>query len=160
MDRNRGGNEPGNKPGADTASAGQGAAEQARQKAGEALDQAQQKAGQVAGQVQQQARPRLEGQKEHAAHQVSAAAQALRQTGQQMREQGQGNVGQYADRGAEQIERLSGYLRDHDLDELINDAEQLARRQPALFLAGTFALGLLGARFLKSSRQRREARRM
>ena len=33
----------------------------------------------------------------------------------------------------------------------MHDAQRLARRQPALFVGGAFALGLLGARFLKSS---------
>jgi hypothetical protein len=36
----------------------------------------------------------------------------------------------------------------------MNDAQRLARRQPALFVGGAFAVGLLGARFLKSSAQR------
>jgi hypothetical protein len=35
----------------------------------------------------------------------------------------------------------------------VSEAEDFARRQPALFLGGAFALGLLGARFLKSSGQ-------
>jgi hypothetical protein len=35
--------------------------------------------------------------------------------------------------------------------ELIEDAQRFARRQPAVFLGLSFGLGLLGARFLKSS---------
>jgi hypothetical protein len=35
--------------------------------------------------------------------------------------------------------------------ELIGDVEQFARRSPALFLGGAFALGVLAARFVKSS---------
>ena len=34
---------------------------------------------------------------------------------------------------------------------MVTQVEQYARRQPAIFLGGAFALGLLGARFLKSS---------
>ena len=53
--------------------------------------------------------------------------------------------------------RSSGFserLKNKDVTELLNDAQRLARRQPALFVGGAFALGLLGARFLKSSRRR------
>ena len=35
--------------------------------------------------------------------------------------------------------------------ELLSDAQQLARRRPALFVGAAFAIGVLGARFLKSS---------
>jgi hypothetical protein len=68
-----------------------------------------------------------------------------------LREQDQDPIGQYADRAAEQVERFSGFLRERDADQLIGEAENLARRQPAVFLGGAFALGVLGARFLKAS---------
>ncbi len=121
-------------------------------------DRVKEKAEEAVGQVQQQAKPRLEGQKDRAAEQMNGLAQALRQTGQQLQAQDQGTMGQYVNRGAEQIERMSGYLRQHDVDDLIHDAERFAQRQPALFLGGALALGLLGARFVKSSRQRRALR--
>jgi hypothetical protein len=36
---------------------------------------------------------------------------------------------------------------------MVRNVEDFARRQPALFIGGAFMLGLLGARFLKSSAQ-------
>jgi hypothetical protein len=60
-------------------------------------------------------------------------------------------VAQVAEQAAERVERVSGYLREKDIDQLVREAEDFARRQPALFLGGAFALGVLGARFLKSS---------
>jgi len=42
-------------------------------------------------------------------------------------------------------------LNDQDISQLLKTTEQFARRQPALFLAATFALGFAGTRFLKSS---------
>ena len=38
------------------------------------------------------------------------------------------------------------------------DLENLARRQPAIVLGGALVLGLIGARFLKSSRRDRRLR--
>jgi hypothetical protein len=126
--------------------------DQAKETAGQVADQAQQAAGQVADQARQQVSSRLTGQKDRAAEGLGSVAQALRQTGQQLREQDQQAVTDYIDRAASQVERLSSYLQQHEIGQLVDDVEQFARRQPALFLGGAFVMGLLGARFLKSSR--------
>jgi hypothetical protein len=49
------------------------------------------------------------------------------------------------------MRNFSDQLRQKDVRELMSDVERFAQRQPTLFLGGAFALGLLGARFLKSS---------
>lgn len=61
-------------------------------------------------------------------------------------------LGRYTNMAAERLERISQTLRDRDVDELIVEAEDLARRQPALFIGTAMAAGFLMARFLKSSR--------
>jgi len=76
----------------------------------------------------------------------------LREAGRKLNEGEQsGDFGRYADRAAEQLERLSSYLKDHDLRGFVRDTETFARRRPDLFLGGTFLAGLALARFLKSS---------
>jgi uncharacterized protein YjbJ (UPF0337 family) len=125
---------------------------QVKETVGQVADQAQQAAGQVVDQARQQVSSRLTGQKERAAEGLTSVAQALRQTSQQLREQDQQAVTGYIESAASQVERVSNYLKHNDLGGLIDDVEQFARRQPALFLGGTFVLGLIGARFLKSSR--------
>jgi hypothetical protein len=60
------------------------------------------------------------------------------------------------DEAANQLERVSNQLRDKDVGELMQDAQQFARRRPAVFIGSAFAIGLLGARFLKSSRDRHD----
>ncbi|MGL4608394.1 MAG: hypothetical protein ACRCYY_01735 [Trueperaceae bacterium] len=57
----------------------------------------------------------------------------------------------YGERLEDWTRGLSDYLKTAKAGDLVRDAEQLARRQPALFLGGAFALGLIAARFLKSS---------
>jgi hypothetical protein len=125
--------------------------EQAKQQASQAMDQAQHKAGQLADQAKQQATSQLASQKQRATDSLGGVAQALRQTGQQLRQQDQGMIARYADQAAGQIERFSGFLRGKDMNQLIDETEQFARREPTLFLGGAFVLGVLGARFLKSS---------
>lgn len=119
----------------------------------EATDQAKEKAGQVTDQARQQVGSRLSGQKEQAAESLTSVAHALRLAGQQLREQDQVGATIYIDRAATQVEQFSSYLSNKGIGELVDDVERFARRQPALFLGGTFVLGLLGARFLKSSQQ-------
>jgi uncharacterized protein YjbJ (UPF0337 family) len=125
---------------------------QARATAGQIADEAQQRAGQAVDTARHQVASQVSSQKDRAAEGLGSVAQALRQTGQQLREQDQIGVTQYIDRAADQVDRISGYLGRRDVGQLVDDVEDFARRQPALFLGGAFVLGLLGARFIKSSR--------
>ena len=127
--------------------------DQAAQKAGDIADQAKQTVAQATDQAREQVTSRLDDQINRAAEGLGGVAQALRQASQQVQEQNQGAFRQYIDTAADQVERLSGYLRSNDLGQIVGQVEDFARRQPALFLGGAFALGLLGARFIKSSRR-------
>jgi hypothetical protein len=119
------------------------------------VDQAQQKAGQAVGQAQERAKTELDQQKGRAAEGLGSVAQALRTTGQQMRNQEYDAVAQYAEKIADQVDYFSRRLRDKDVDEIVSDVEDFARQQPALFVGGALALGFLVSRFVKSSGQRR-----
>lgn len=125
----------------------------------QAKDTAQQLAGQVKDQVGQRAESAFDQGKTRAADSLGSVAQTLRQATQQLRDQQQQGASQYVERAAEQMDRLSGYLRTADMHDIADRVEDAARRQPALFLGGVFALGLAGARFLKSSRQNESQQR-
>nr|UXE45863.1 hypothetical protein Hi04_10k_c5380_00015 [uncultured bacterium] len=91
-------------------------------------------------------------QKARAADSLGSVAQALRQSGDQLRSKDTGMpVGQYISTAADRVERLSDYLRRSTVSNMMGEVEQFARRQPAVFIGGALMLGLLGARFLKSS---------
>jgi len=105
----------------------------------------------IAGRVREQAAVQLSKQKDRATDGLGSVAQAVRDTTQHLRNHQHETVAEYAEKAARQIERLSEGLRNKDVGELLNDAQDLARRRPALFVGGAFAAGLLGARFLKSS---------
>ncbi|HMN29460.1 MAG TPA: hypothetical protein PKE45_15020 [Caldilineaceae bacterium] len=124
--------------------------DQAKQQVGEMTDQAKQKAGETFDQVKQQAQAKLDQQKQQAADQLSGVAGALRQTSHNL-ETEHNQLAQYADSFAEQVDKMSNYLRERDLSELFNDVSQIAKRQPELFVAGALAAGFLLGRFLKSS---------
>jgi hypothetical protein len=118
------------------------------------IDQAKETISNVASQAGDKVTSRLDSQKDRAADGLGSVVQALRQTGDQLREQNQATaVHEYISSAADQVERFADYLRSTNVSQMVNKAEQFARRQPALFLGGAFVLGLLGARFLKSSGQ-------
>jgi len=124
------------------------AKDQAKNLAGEAKDQAKE----VANQARDHVQTLVGQQKNQAADRLGSLAEALRETGRKLNEgQQAGDFGQYADRAAQQVERLSGYLRDHELRDFVRDTETFARRRPEVFLGGTLIAGLMLARFLKAS---------
>ena len=116
------------------------------------IDQAKQTVSQVASRAGNTVSSRLDAQKERAVEGLDGLVQAVRQTVDQLRQQDQNAaIPQYLNSAVTQVERMSGYLRSTDIRQMVREVEQYARRQPAIFLGGAFALGLLGARFLKSS---------
>jgi len=110
--------------------------------------------GGLMDQVRQGANSQLSSQKNKATDGIGTVAQAVRQTTQHLRDQKHETIARYVDEAANQLERVSNQLRDKDVGELMQDAQRFARRRPAVFIGSAFAIGLLGARFLKSSRER------
>lgn len=103
----------------------------------------------VAGQVEQ-ARERAESAKDDVARRIQRVAAQVRNAGETLRAD-DSLAASVADRASHSIEGLAGYVSRTDAQSFIRDAEQLARRQPALFFGGAFLLGLTAGRFLKSS---------
>ena len=107
--------------------------------------------GSIAGKVRERATAQLTVQKDRALDGLGGVAQAVRGTTQSLREQQHDTIAGYVEQAADQIERLSRNLKGKGVGELVSDAQRLARRQPALFVGSAIAIGLLGARFFKSS---------
>jgi hypothetical protein len=126
--------------------------EQTRQQMHDMTQQAKDAAGNLVNQARTQVKTQLSSQKEKAAESLGSVAEAIRQTGSQLREQDQPMpVGQYADRAADMVDQVAAYLRNQEIDQMVGQVEDLARRQPAVFLGTAFAIGFMAARFLKSS---------
>jgi uncharacterized protein YjbJ (UPF0337 family) len=120
------------------------------------LQQAKQTTSEVVGQVQQQAGSKIDRQKDEAAGELQKLAGAVRHLGDELgTAPEQGPIAHYAAeygrKAADGLDRLTNYLRTNDTKALVNELQNIGRRQPALMLGGAFLLGLAGARFLKSS---------
>lgn len=119
------------------------------------LQHAKNATGEIVSKVQEQAGTQINRQKDTAASQLSQVANAVRRIGENLPEQEAGPlgrfVGDYGNKAADGLERLSTYIREQDPKQLLNDVQNFGRRQPALMLGGAFLLGLAGARLIRSA---------
>ena len=134
-------------PGAPDRDATGGARAQIKDVKDQVVDQARQSFRQA----RDSAGSSLKESRQQAADRIGGFANAVRGTSERLRSDDQNRVADLTDSLADQVERLSSYMRDRDLADFRRDAENFARRQPAVAVGIALALGLLGARFLKSS---------
>lgn len=131
---------------------GGGAREQVRQAKDKVMDQART----TLRDARDRAGSTLSQSRQQAAEQIGGIGSAFRRTGESLRQEDQARFADVADNVARQMDRVADYLRDSDGRTIARDLENLARRQPALVFGGAFAIGLVAARFLKSSTPRYE----
>lgn len=115
-----------------------------------------QEGGGIINRVKESATAQLTNQKNRGTDALGRIAGAVRESTQKLRNERHDTIAGYVDQAANQLEKVSQRLKERDINELMSDMQRLARRQPAVFIGSAFALGLLGARFLKSSRPHRE----
>jgi len=106
------------------------------------------------GAARSRARSAFEHQQHRIADSIGSVAEALHQAANQLNEKNQDVAARYTDTAAERIEQFADSLRNRDVDELVNQAEQYARRQPEVFIGGAIAVGFVLARFLRTSGDR------
>jgi ElaB/YqjD/DUF883 family membrane-anchored ribosome-binding protein len=122
---------------------------------GEAVSGAQEQVQEKAQDVQQQASHRLRQQVDERSTQVgeqaTALAGALRRAGEQLEQDGDDQPARLVRQASQQLERVGGYLRDSDADQILGRVEDFARSRPWV-AGGIGALaGFMGSRFLKAS---------
>jgi len=112
--------------------------------------------GGIVNRVKESAVAQVSTQKDRGTDALGSVAQAVRSSTQRLRDEKHDTIAGYVDKAADQIENWSRRLKEKDVNELVTDVQRLARRQPAVFIGSAFALGLVGARFLKSSNQQND----
>ncbi|HET7472166.1 MAG TPA: hypothetical protein VFJ71_03475 [Candidatus Limnocylindrales bacterium] len=80
---------------------------------------------------------------------LDQVARAVRDSGDQLRTD-RPEIANVADTAAQRVEEIATYLRAHDAREILDEAERIARRQPALVVGGGLLLGLIAGRLLRS----------
>jgi hypothetical protein len=132
----------------------------AREQIREVKDQVVDQAKNTFQQARDRASSSLGESKSQMADQFGTVADALRRTTEHLRSEDQQRIAGLTETVARQVDQVANYLRTKDARAMKEDLENLARRQPALMLGGALVLGLIGARFLKSSERGRDARRI
>ena len=121
------------------------------------VEQAKQTVADVADQAKTQATQRVQSTvaqgKDRTARTLGAVAESLRSAGNDLRGRDEGMISQFIDRAADRASQIADHLNNRDPNALLDDVENFARREPAMFLGGAFVLGLVAARFIKSSRR-------
>ncbi len=137
---------------------GQSAATQMKEEAKGLASEAKQEVLGVASQAKDHVQNLVGERKDRAAEQLGGFAGSLREAARKL-EDGEGGataLGRYAQTAADQVDRVSQYLKARDLTTFVRDAETFARRHPDVFLGGTFIAGLILARFFKASERRHQ----
>ena len=88
---------------------------------------------------------------------MKTVADSFRQMGGQLRNTPEPNrltelTSDFTGKAAGTIDYVANYFERKDPREMLRDVEGFARRNPAIFFGTAFGLGLLAARFLKSSK--------
>jgi len=128
----------------------------AGQVAAEAKDQISQLAGQAKAQVAD-VTDKVKGvateQKELLAAQIGGVADSMQRVAADL-ESSNGSSAGYARMIADNAEKLSDTIREKDIDQLLNIAQDFGRKQPAAFMGAAALLGFAASRFLLASASR------
>jgi len=106
----------------------------------------------------EQARKSMEQGRTQLAERIRRLGSALRSSSESLKDKDQ-LVARYTERASDGFERAAKYVSSADLRDIVRDAEEFARRRPAVFFGGAFLIGLAAGRFLKSSARERESDR-
>lgn len=134
-----------------TSGSGQSSTDELKGKAQEVARQAKSKAQGVAQKLKTQSKQQLETGKDTAASTVEQVADAVNRASDELHEQEQHGLADYASQVAGSITNFADTLRNRSVDDLIAETETLARRNPTLFFLGSIGVGLALSRFLKAS---------
>lgn len=113
------------------------------------------KTAQVSADLKQKATQTLDQNRTTAADEIDSLAHAAHAAAADLQHHDREGLSQYVTELASNVTSLANNLRNKSVDELIHEAENIARNNPALFIGGSIAIGLGIARFAKASSHRR-----
>jgi len=108
-------------------------------------------AGALLGEARQKGSEQFEHYRDTAADQLDSLEQGARSAAQALQENDTFGLSQYLSHAAGCVGDLAAQLRHENAESLLQRGAQLARSNPALFLAGSVALGFAVSRFMRAS---------
>jgi len=125
--------------------------ESTRETAGQAKEKVAEMTRAITGSLKEEAERLFDEQKEKASGKVGRVGKSLNQAAHALRAVKADAVAEYVDTAAERVQGFSDYIEERNLAQVLEDAGELARRNPGLVVGGMFLAGLAAARFLKAS---------
>jgi ElaB/YqjD/DUF883 family membrane-anchored ribosome-binding protein len=135
----------------------EGVRERAASTVQDAASTTQEKAMELRSRGADQLREQLDTRTTDAGRQAQEVAQALRESGEQLRSGGKAQAAGITDMAAQRAEELGKYLERVDGNELLGDAERFARQRPWLLAGIGLVAGIAASRMMKASSERRYA---
>lgn len=117
----------------------------------EAVSQAQEQAVKIVSQVREHVTDNVSTKAARVSGIAAVLGTTLHDAGKQLREQDDAAVATFFDQAADQVEQIGAMLDNQEYGKLIATVQGFAQRQPVLFFAAAIAVGVAGARFLRSS---------
>jgi hypothetical protein len=139
----------------DQTSQQEGLKEQASGKVEEATSMAQDKASELREQGSARLREQVDQRSTEVGSQVRSLAEALRRSGTDLQNQGNGNAAQITSQLADRLEGIGSYLEQMSGDDVMRDVESFARRRPWMLAGVGLLAGVAAARFIKASSEQR-----
>jgi len=140
--------------------AAQDLAEQTQERAAEVISQATEQTTQMVGDVKEQVTTSFTEQRDRAVVGLESLANALREAGKNLEKaaneasngsQAPAMLGPIVEEAADRLAQSATFLRDKDMTGLLDEAQNLARKQPLLFMGAMFGIGVVGSRLLKGA---------
>jgi ElaB/YqjD/DUF883 family membrane-anchored ribosome-binding protein len=141
----------------EAASEAEGLARQAAERVQDAASAAQDRAADLKETGTSRLSEQLDQRTTQVGSQARTLAQSLRKSGDDLRQEGNTGAAGAAERAAERVERLGGYLEEKRGDEIVHDVEAFARRRPWALAGLGLVAGMAVARFVKASSEKRYA---
>ena len=104
----------------------------------------------AAEELRQSAAASFSDSKGQLAKQITGVARAFRSGSDTLRSEELGDFARLSDGAAERLEDLSDQLN-RNTDDLLSDLQDVAQERPVLFVGALLTIGVLSARFLRSS---------
>ena len=127
-----------------------GAADEAKSRLNEAGERAKAEASGITERAKERISAEADAQKDQVAGRIAGIADRAHKAADDLRAD-EAWLANAIDSGARYLDDFAGAVRTRDFPGLMHEVEDLARRQPGVFMGATVALGFMLGRFVRSS---------
>lgn len=117
-----------------------------------ATQQIKSAASETASRARSEAERMMTDKRDEAANRIGRYSSAIHESARSL-ENEDPNIAWFTHQAADRLDRVAEYVRSCNYSSVCHDVEDVARRHPALFFGGMFALGLVAGNMMKASRR-------